>query len=208
MHRRRGSDVSNWKLSGSYFEACNCDVACPCVFMSAPTTGECTVLLAWHIDSGAFGDVPLDGLNVALAAFSPGPMLTTKWDVALYLDERASSPQKDALAAIFGGQAGGEPAALGPFVGRVIGVRSVHIDFEAHGRRRAMRIPNLAEMEVEAISGQGEKEVTIERVPFTAVPNQTTVVAKSKRLSLHDHGWNWELTDKNGFYSPFSFKGP
>jgi len=208
MPQRRGSDVSNWKLSGSYFEACNCDVACPCVFMSAPTTGECTVLLAWHIDSGASGDVPLDGLNVALAAFSPGPMLTTKWDVALYVDDRASPPQRDALAAIFGGQAGGEPAALGPFVGKVVGVRSVRIEFQAHGRRRSMRIPDLAEMEIEAIPGQGEKEVTIERVPFTAVPNQTTVVAKSKRLSLHDHGWNWELSDKNGFYSPFSFKGP
>lgn len=200
--------MAKWSLSGNYFEACNCDVACPCVFLSPPTSGECGVLLAWHIENGKYGDVPLDGLNVALAAHVPGHMLSTKWDVALYLDERASPPQKEALGAIFGCQAGGEPAALGPFIGKVLGVRSTKIDFEANGRHRKLRIPDLAEMEIEALKGQGDREVTVDRVPFTAVPNQTTVVAKSKRLSLHDHGWKWEVSDKNGFYSPFSFKGP
>jgi len=41
-----------WNLSGTYFEACNCDAACPCVFLSNPTEGECTVLVAWHVDPG------------------------------------------------------------------------------------------------------------------------------------------------------------
>lgn len=197
-----------WKVSGNYFEACNCDVACPCVFMSAPTTGECNLLVAWNIEKGKHGDLTLDGLSVALAVHSPGHMMKVKWDVALYLDERASAAQKDALAAIFGGQAGGEPGALAPFVGKVLGVRSAKIEFVARGKTRSLRIPNLAEMEIEALEGQGGKQVTLERVPFTAVPNQTTVVAKSKRLALHDHGWDWEISDKNGYYSPFAFKGP
>ena len=44
----------DWKLDGMYFEACNCDAACPCVFLSAPTTGECTVIIGWHIEDGTF----------------------------------------------------------------------------------------------------------------------------------------------------------
>jgi len=40
-----------WQLKGVYFEACNCDVPCPCVFLSAPTAGQCTVLVGWHIES-------------------------------------------------------------------------------------------------------------------------------------------------------------
>ncbi|MBV8173321.1 MAG: DUF1326 domain-containing protein [Verrucomicrobia bacterium] len=47
---------ASWKIAGSYFEACNCEVACPCVFTSPPTSGECTVLIAWHIDHGSFGE--------------------------------------------------------------------------------------------------------------------------------------------------------
>src|SRR3989304_9611793 len=122
--------MTAWNLSGSYFEACNCDLACPCVFMSPPTTGECSLLVAWHIDRGKDGDVAVDGLNVALAVHSPGPMLKTKGDVALYLDERATADQQDALGKIFGGQAGGEPAALGPFVGKVLGARTAKIELE------------------------------------------------------------------------------
>jgi len=197
-----------WHLSGSYFEACNCDVACPCVFLSAPTTGECTLLLAWHIDKGASGSVPLDGLNVALAVYSPGQMTKVKWDVALYIDEKAAQAQRDALTRIFGGQAGGEPAALGPFVGKVLGVKAVRIDFEARGKQRRLRIPQLASMEIQAIEGQGGKEVTLENPPLIAVPGQTVVVAKSKQLSYHDHGFSWEVTEKNGYYSPFAFRGP
>ena len=33
--------AQEWKVTGTYFEACNCDVACPCIFLSPPTTGEC-----------------------------------------------------------------------------------------------------------------------------------------------------------------------
>jgi hypothetical protein len=42
----------NWKISGTYFEACSCDIACPCVFLSAPTNRECNALAGWHIDQG------------------------------------------------------------------------------------------------------------------------------------------------------------
>ena len=70
--------------------------------MSAPTTADCTVLLAWHIETGTYGSVGLDGLNIALAMYSPGNMLKVKWDVALYIDSKGSSAQQDALTKIFG----------------------------------------------------------------------------------------------------------
>ena len=200
--------ASKWALSGSYFEACNCEVACPCVFTSAPTEGECTVLLAWHINKGKYGDVALDGLNVVLAAFAPGHMLQVKWDIALYLDEKATSQPQEALTTIYAGKAGGEPAALGPLVGRVLGVKPARIEFTVKGKERSLRMPGIAEMEISALEGAGGKEVTLENVPLTAVPNQITVVAKSKKLSFHDHGWNWDVSGKNGFYMPFAFKGP
>ncbi len=47
--------AEKWNLSGTYFETCNCEVACPCVFLSPPSTGECTVLVAWHVDKGRYG---------------------------------------------------------------------------------------------------------------------------------------------------------
>ena len=127
-----------WQLKGSYFETCNCNVACPCVFLSPPTEGECRVLVAWHVDQGKDGEVDLSGLNVAMAIHSPGHMMATKWRAALYLDERASQTQKDALTRIFAGQAGGHPEALASFIDDVLGVASVKIDYRGQGKKRSL----------------------------------------------------------------------
>jgi len=104
--------TTNWMLDGQYFEACNCDAACPCVFLSPPTTGECTVVIGWHIDKGVFGDIDLRGLTVVRAVYTPGHMQEVPWTAALYLDARADEAQTAALEKIFTGKVGGSPAKL------------------------------------------------------------------------------------------------
>jgi hypothetical protein len=34
-----------WNVEGTYIEACNCEAACPCIFFSPPTEGECKVII-------------------------------------------------------------------------------------------------------------------------------------------------------------------
>jgi hypothetical protein len=196
-----------WQLKGTYFETCNCNVACPCVFLSAPSEGECRVLVAWHVDEGKDDEVDLAGLNVAMAIHSPGHMMQTKWRAALYLDERADDRQKQALTRIFAGQAGGHPEALASFVGDVLGVASVRIDYQAAGRKRSLSIPGIVSAEIEAIEGQGGGDVTISGHPLCVAPGEPAVVAKSKRLDYTDHQMTWSISDRNGFYSPFAYQG-
>lgn len=198
--------ATQWKVQGTYFEACSCEAACPCVFTSPPTDGKCDALLGWHIDKGQFGDVRLDGLKVALFAHVPGHMLQVKWKVALYVDEHADEGQRDALTQIFSGGAGGHLAALVPLIGEVLGVKSAAIDYREEGKTRSLKIAQLADMEIEALEGQGGREVTLSNVPFTAVPDFPAVVGRSKRMKYRDHGFNVEISQKNGFYSPFAYQ--
>jgi hypothetical protein len=197
----------NWKLTGTYFEACACDVACPCAFLSAPTSGDCSALVGWHIESGKFTNVNLDGLNVALALYSPGHMLEVKWRVALYLDETASEEQKNALTQIFTGQAGGHMANLVPFIGEVLGITNVPIEYETNGKNRRLKIGDVGETEVEAIQNSDGADVTINNPPLGLAPGYPIGVAKSKKLSYKDYGLEWEISGKNGFYSPFTYQG-
>jgi len=197
---------TSWKVSGSYFETCNCEVACPCIFVSPPTNGDCTALLAWHIDQGSFGDVKLDGLNAVLAVNSPGHMMDGKWKVALYLDEQANQSQQDALAQIFSGQAGGHLANLGPLIGEVLGAKTAPIEYHAEGKRRSMSVGEIAAAEIEGIPGQDGSDVTVASAPFAAVPGVSFVVAKSKQARFSDYGLQWELSNKNGFFSPFTYQ--
>lgn len=194
-----------WTITGSYFEACNCEAACPCLFLGPPTTGECTAIVGWHIDSGEHDGTDLGGLNVALAVHSPGTMTETPWQVALYLDDRASEDQAGALGAIFSGAAGGHPAVLGAHIGEVLGVVSAPISFEVDGDSRSMTVGEAVDVKVTAIAGHAGAPVTIDNHPLCIAPGDTSVVARSEHLRVTDHGLEWELSDRSGLFSPFTY---
>jgi len=198
--------ASGLNVSGSYFESCNCYAPCSCVCLSEPSHGECAALVAWHVDDGGLDDVRLDGLNAALFAHAPGHMMQTKWRVALYLDRRATPEQQTALGQVFSGRAGGPLAALGPLIGEVMGVRVADIDYRAEGKRRSLKIAGLADIEIEALPGQDGGDVTLSNHPFTPAPGFAAVVGKSKRFRYKDHGFEREVADRNGFYSPFAYR--
>ncbi len=195
-----------WQVSGQYLESCNCKPACPCVFLSTPTEGDCTVVVGWHIDTGKYGDVDLGGLNVALAVYSPGTMHEVPWKAALYIDARATEAQKNGLLTIFSGQGGGHPARLAGHIGEVLGVASVPIEFEKNGKHRRLKVGEVADVEIEALAGAGGAEVTIAGHPLCIAPGYPAVVAKSKGLRYEHHGYKWILSDRNGLYSPFSYQ--
>jgi hypothetical protein len=197
--------LPKWELKGDYFEACNCEVGCPCVFLSPPTSGDCTVFLAYHIDKGKFGDTKLDGLNAALAVYSPGHMMKVKWKVGLYLDSAANKAQTEALGQIFGGKVGGAPAGLAPFIGEMLGVRHLPITYNVTGKKRSLKIPKVADLEVEDMEGRAGDQMSIQNSPLT---EPLVYVARSKKLEYSDYGMSWEISDKNSFHSPISWKGP
>ena len=197
--------MTQWNVSGTYFESCNCEAACPCVFTSPPTEGECTALVAWHINSGKYGDVALDGLNVALAVHAPGNMVEGKWKIAAYFDEKSNQAQNDALHAIFGGKAGGHPAVLASFIGEIVGAKNVPMRYHGDGKRASLSIPGIAEAEIERMEGQGGKPITIDNHPLCVAPGKPATVARSKNFTFSDYGMDWKLSGRNGFISPFIY---
>jgi hypothetical protein len=198
--------MTPWRLTGTYFEACNCEAACPCIFTSPPTEGDCKALVAWHIEHGSYADTKLDGLNVALAVHAPGTMVATKWQVAAYFDDQASAAQNDALHAIFGGKAGGHPAVLASFIGEMVGAKNVPMDYRANGRKSSLLIPGVVETEIEQLDGQGRGAISIEGHPLCIAPGKAATVARSSRFSLTDHGWGWQFSGRSGLMSAFAYQ--
>ena len=92
----------SWHIRGSYFESCNCDVICPCrridgVPGGRSTHGFCVGALSWLLEEGAADGTDLSGLAVALAFHYSDDVPRSPWSWILYLDERASGEQRDAL---------------------------------------------------------------------------------------------------------------
>ena len=92
--------MTEWTITGDYVEACNCDVACQCIWMEAPDDNRCSVSIAWRLTDGRYGDVDLSGLHAALLIRSEeGVMLDpdTAWEAVLLIDETADEDQRAAL---------------------------------------------------------------------------------------------------------------
>ena len=111
-----------WSISGLYFEACNCDLVCPCYSVQPPTYGYCEGNCAWHVQRGEYGALPLDGLSVLMAQRVDGFMRETPWQCWFYVDDGATPEQFDALNKIFTLRAGGHLANL---FGRLWNVRGI-----------------------------------------------------------------------------------
>ncbi len=200
------TEKTNWKLEGSYFETCNCETACPCVWLQDPSEGDCKLLVAWHIKNGLFAKQALDNLNVALACYAPGNMKEGNWQAALYIDERANDAQFDAITQIFSGQQGGHLAILMSFVSDVLGIQKVKIDYKEDENKRFMSIPGIAQAEIEAIQGITGATSSINNPPLCVVSSHPAIVAKSNQYQYQDFDKTWQFSDRNGYYSPFIYQ--
>jgi hypothetical protein len=199
----------SWQLSGTYFENCNCDVACPCAVSGFSVPGDnerCIVLLAFHVDSGEIDGVDVSRLSYAVLADAPGAMAEGNWRVGLLMDAAASPQQAEALAAVASGQRGGAPAAFSPFVGELLGMESATIEFTDDGPRHSVRIGDLADVEIEDFVPQGASEPT----RLTGVPHpvsSTLTAARATRSKVRAFGIELDAVGKNGHAASFSWSG-
>jgi hypothetical protein len=85
-------------------------------------------------------------------------------------------------------------------------VKTAQIEYRSEGKRRSLHLGDIAGAEIEGLPGQDGGDVTIGNHPFTAVPGFPAVVAKSKQMRYSDYGLKWEVSNKNGFFSPFAYQ--
>ncbi len=104
------SDVK-WAFKADYIETCSCTHACPCNFTSFPSDGICEALIAYHIHSGHYGQIPLDGMDFVGAWAWPNAIHEGNGTAAFFITERALPEQRAALVEIVSGRAAGK----GPF---------------------------------------------------------------------------------------------
>ena len=96
---------TGWKATGTLFEACSCDVPCPCNFGQSPSHGFCHTIYAYRLKHARYEDVTLDGF---IFGGGEGPK-----GAAGFIEARATGAQRTALeklaTAVFGkgGASGG-----------------------------------------------------------------------------------------------------
>ena len=197
-----------WRLEGTYFENCNCDMACPCTLsgFTAPADNDrCNVVLIFHIDSGEVDGIDVSGLTVAMAADTPRVMGEGNWRVGLFMDAAASAGQAEALGAVFGGQKGGAFDVLAPLYSEMLGMETAPIEYADDGRRHRVKIGDLLEMEVEDFVSQFSGTGQPVKVSGVGFPNDTLTAGRAVSARMRAFGLEFANDGKNSFSAPFSW---
>jgi hypothetical protein len=210
------ADVPRWRVTGDWFDTCNCNVPCPCTFAQPPTTGYCEGVLSWHIRTGHFGDVRLDGLNIiALGSFN-GNIWDgqTKSTMAIFLDERANDRQREALQMIFGGRVGGWPGQFASTVGEMRGLEFAPIDFQVAddlGSWSASIAGKIASS-AEAIGGPttppGQRVQVHNAGGCETGPGGVATYGKSTADKADAFGFKWNRKGQSSKHIGFDWSGP
>jgi hypothetical protein len=189
-----------WKVEGTYFETCSCEVVCPCTTSLAlgADYDRCRVTLVFHIADGDVEGTDVSGLTVAAVADTPKVMTDGNWRLGVFIDAAASDAQAEKLGAVFSGQLGGPMEALGPLIGESLGAERAPIEVREDGLRHSVRIGDAVDFEIEDIVPFGVESGEPARLTgiFHPVGSELTI-AKATRSRIDAFGIAYE--GKSGF---------
>jgi len=204
--------TQSWQVSGQYYETCSCDYVCPCLpgqMAARPSKGSCTFAMAFQIDHGSYGAVSLDGLGFILLGFTPEAMGKGNWSVGVLADDRASAEQRDAIATIASGAAGGPMAALSGLVGKMLGVESAPIRFDRSGVKWSVKAGTFVDMAAEGVMGvnpNATEPLCLDNTGHPAANRFFLARASGSHVKALGLAWDDATGQNNGQYAPFSWR--
>ncbi len=199
----------SYTLEGTILEVCNCNVLCPCWIGEAPDNGDCDAVVAWHVNRGEIDGVDVSGRTIALLAYVPGNILQGNWKAAVFVDDKASDAQMQALGEVWTGKKGGPVADLAGLVGEVVAFEKAPITYALHEGKGTLRIGDMVEAEMAPYVGATGRTTTLNDSIFSTVPGApawvskaSKYVRKSSKFGLKD----MNLSGKNAIQGEFRFE--
>jgi hypothetical protein len=195
-----------YDLEGTLLEACSCGVLCPCWIGEDPDGGSCDAFVAYHFDAGTVNGVDVGGLNLVNVVFIPGNVLTPgSWKIVMFVDERATDQQMQALIDAYSGKLGGPLADLAGLVGEVLDVRRAEIRHEVEDGTGTLHVGEILSAEMAPYRGADGKITTLRDSVFSTVPGSPAYVSKasSNTVNLPEFGMVWSFKNRNAIQSDY-----
>lgn len=202
--------IPDWTLKGELILNCNCTVFCPCVVSLGkhpPTEGHCQTWGGVRIDKGAYGDTDLSGLNIGLMIEIPGMMGRGNWKVALFIDERSTENQYDAIVSIFSGAARGTTGLFKVLVGEILGHERQPVAYETEGKTRHITVGRKIAGVVTPVQGKNpDNDLVITNTEYWMGPDIT--VASAQKGKLRAYGRVWDFDGRSAEICQIDWRGP
>jgi hypothetical protein len=200
-----------YSLEGTLLEVCTCNILCPCWVGEDPDgDGTCDSVMAWHVDQGTVNGTGVSGRTVAVATHIPGNVLKGNWKVALFVDDKASDEQNQALLDVWTGKLGGPVADLAQLIGEVVSVERTPITYELNEGKGTLKIGSVADTEMEPYRGPTGAVTTLNESIFTTIPGAPAWVAKASKYVRKSSQYGLKdinMQGHNAIQGSFRFEG-
>jgi hypothetical protein len=180
-----------WKIEGSYFESCSCEVVCPCTASLAlgADYDRCRLTLVFHVENGEVDGTDVSGLTVAAVGDAPKVMTDGNWRLGVFIDAAASDEQAEKLGGVFSGALGGPMEGLAPLISENLGVQRAPIEVRNEGLHHSVRIGDDVDIEVEDVVPFGVETGEPARVVGIFHPaGSDLTIAKATRANVNAFG--------------------
>jgi hypothetical protein len=197
-----------WHVSGSYYEACNCQVVCPCRREGdrpggRSTYGECDFVLSWWITEGDIDGRSLAGRKAVLVGHYSDDEPGSPWSVSLVVDSEATKAQVADVAGIFLGRLGGDTSRqYADSIAEVLGTHQADIDL-VHERGR-WRIGVDKRIEVRSVTPADSDGPVSCGIPGHQQPGTEMV---SDVITVELDAFHWDLSSRCSYESRFDYSG-
>jgi hypothetical protein len=195
--------LQTYHISGSYYEACNCEAICPCrrqngVAGGLSSYGRCDFILSWKILKGRFGEIDLSDLLVCMAGTYHDDEDGSPWSVFIYVDENADAQQFEALSKIFQGKAEGN-ILFTSNISKVLDVKRAKIALDHKAGAETIKISEVADVSVNRV-------VDFDGTVSCGIPGHDHPGRESvSSIALSDGEFRWDYKERCGFSTDFAY---
>jgi hypothetical protein len=204
------AEATTYSIQGRLLEVCTCAAICPCWIGEDPDGGTCDSSLAWYVDSGTVQGVDVSDRCIALTVFIPGNVLAGNWRAVVYVDDRCTPDQQDALLAVFTGALGGPIADLAALIGEVVAVERAPITFTVQEGEGVLQVGDSITARLAPFQGATGRTTTLSETVFSTVPGSPAYPGKasvyrqeSSKLGRPDV----DVSGRNALQATFIFSG-
>lgn len=196
------SGKPKYNLNDQLLGACNCNWGCPCNFEEPPTGGFCEGMNVWHVETGQYAGVRLDGTTFATYNRFASPVhLGNTTGLALVYD-RSPMERRPAIGSMI--------QNVSPFsvfmnpTANFLWFRYLPFDLRLDGIKSSLRIPGAFEIQLgpmkNTVTGEDEPATLNKPMGFTS---KVQKLCPAESHSFNADGMPYVYNGKYGEFSSF-----
>lgn len=190
-----------WQIKAKYYEACNCELGCPCNMNGFPSDGTCEGSVAFEVIEGQRDGVDLAGVKVAAAVKWPGAIHEGNGNMAVFID--GTEAQNTAVIPILMAEDPGLPwEILASTVSEIHGPYFETIEIDDNGTDSHVRVGDKFDVQMasfkDPVTGQPHEARLVLPTGFIFTDG---LIGTTSVNRVNADGVSYDHAGKNAFYS-------